>query len=144
MPLPPDSTIAVACCLHLPPLRAFTLRRDEALEVEAADHALELVDAFGLSFRLHLEAFADHDAVLAALGPVVPLFPDALAIADVVLPVAVRPLACGFPAEGASHRHHPAHRRHVVQLGGASSTSEARHVRKGGVSTGRFRVSPVN
>src|SRR3546814_6074986 len=50
MPLPPDSTIAVACCLHLLPLRAFTLRRDEALEVEAADHALELVDAFGLSF----------------------------------------------------------------------------------------------
>src|SRR3546814_8446888 len=62
MPLPPDSTIAVACCLHLLPLRAFTLRRDEALEVEAADHALELVDAFGLSFGLHLEAFADHDA----------------------------------------------------------------------------------
>src|SRR3546814_9256581 len=58
MPLPPDSTIAVACCLHLLPLRAFTLRRDEALEVEAADHALELVDAFGLSFGLHLEAFA--------------------------------------------------------------------------------------
>src|SRR3546814_2065687 len=73
MPLPPDSTIAVACCLHLLPLRAFTLRRDEALEVEAADHALELVDAFGLSFGLHPEAFADHDAVLAALGPVVPL-----------------------------------------------------------------------
>src|SRR3546814_16667256 len=69
MPLPPDSTIAVACCLHLRPLLAFTLRRDEALEVEAADHALELVDAFGLSFGLHLEASADHDAVLAALGP---------------------------------------------------------------------------
>src|SRR3546814_2557782 len=99
MPLPPDSTIAVACCLHLLPLRAFTLRRDEALEVEAADHALELVDAFGLSFGLHLEAFADHDAVLAALGPVVPLFPDALAIADVGLLVAVRALAFGFRSE---------------------------------------------
>src|SRR3546814_922708 len=123
MPLPPDSTIAVACCLHLLPLRAFTLRRDEALEVEAADHALELVDAFGLSFGLLLEAFADHDAVLAALGPVVPLFPDALAIADVGLLVAVRALAFGFAAEGASPRHHPAHGRHVGQVDGDSIAS---------------------
>src|SRR3546814_7288008 len=95
------------------PLCAISLRRDEALEVEAADHVLELVDAFGLSFGFHLEAVADHDAVLAALGPAVPLFPDALAIADVGLLVAVRALAFGFAAKGACHRHHPAHGRHV-------------------------------
>src|SRR3546814_3366001 len=86
------------------PLCAISLRRDEALEVEAADHVLELVDAFGLSFGFHLEAVADHDAVLAAVGPVVPLFPGALAIADVGLLVAVRALAFGFAAEGTDRK----------------------------------------
>src|SRR3546814_11227870 len=100
------------------PLCAISLRRDKALEVEAADHVLELVDAFGLSFGFHLEAVADHDAVLAALGPAVPLFPDALAIADVGLLVAVRALAFGFAAKGACHRHHPAHGRHVGPVDG--------------------------
>src|SRR3546814_8714944 len=94
------------------------LRRDKALEVEAADHALEFVDAFGLSFGFHLEAVADHDPVLAALGPAVPLFPDALAITDVGLLVAVRPLAFGFAANAPCHRPPPAHGPHVRQVDG--------------------------
>src|SRR3546814_2770541 len=106
-------------CARTPPslltLCAFTLRGDKTLEVEAADHSLELVDASGLPFSFHLEAVAAHDAVLAAAGPAVPLFPDALPIADVGLLVAVRALAFGFAAKGAFHRHHPAHGRPVGQ-----------------------------
>src|SRR3546814_12927200 len=109
------------------------MRRDKALEVEAADHALELVDAFGLSFGFHLEAVADNDAVLAALGPAVPLFLDALALADVGLLVAVRALAFGFAANGACHRHTSAHGRHV------GTRSEESRVGKEGISTCRSR-----
>src|SRR3546814_15777718 len=111
-------------CARTPPslltLCAFTLRGDKTLEVEAADHSLELVDASGLPFSFPLEAVADHDAVLAAAGPAVPLFPDALAIADVGLLVAVRALAFGFAPTGALHPPHPAPRQHVGPVDGSA------------------------